>query len=154
MDDHSSNRHALYYRKITRIDSNEICLDADMIRLLIAIDASKHIDEVATEVGMDGVTMQATLHKLLDLKLIEPVRKAGDAVGARFVNQLKNRLARAVGPMAEILIEDSAADMGRPLAELSKRQAAELISSLAVEIPDQENRIQFTKSMLDIIKPQ
>ena len=154
MVDHSSNRRDLYYRKITRIDSNEICLDADMIRLLIAIDKSKHIDELATEVGMDDPTMQATLRKLMDLKLIEPVRKTGDAVGARFVNQLKNQLARAVGPMAEILIEDLAADMGGPLAELSRSQAAELISSLAVEIPDQETRVQFTRSMLDIIKSQ
>ena len=154
MDDHSSDRHALYYRKITRIDSNEICLDADMIRLLIAIDENKQIGELATEVGMDNATLQATLHKLLDLKLIEPVQKTGDAVGGPFVKRLKNQLARAVGPMAEILIEDLAADLEVPLSELSWSQAAELISSLAVEIPDEKTRVQFTKSMLELIKSQ
>ena len=154
MDDHSIDQNPLYYRKITRIDSNEICLDADMIRLLIAIDDDKQIGEIATEVGMDESTLQATIEKLLELKLIEPVKKGGAYLGGDFVQSLTTHLAHAVGPMAEILIDDVAAEMGAPLAELSRSQAAELVSSLAVEIPDEDVRIQFTKSMLELIKSQ
>ena len=154
MDTQSPDQQALYYRKITRIDSNEICLDADMIRLLIAIDEDKVIAEIASEVGMDDFTLDATLGKLLELKLIEPVKKGGSYLGGGFVQSLTNHLARAVGPMAEILIDDVAADMGTPLAELSRSQAAELVSALAVEIPDEDVRIQFTKSMLELIKSQ
>lgn len=154
MNDRSSDQHTLYYRKITRIDSNEICLDADMIRLLIAIDDSKQIGQIAAEVGMHDATLQATIHKLLELKLIEPVQKSGKAIGGSFVKSLKSHLARAVGPMAEILLDDVVADMRIPLAEISKDRAAELISALAVEIPDEETRVQFTKSMLNLIKSQ
>lgn len=154
MDDNPSDQHSLYYRKMTRIDSNEICLDADMIRLLIAIEETKQIAEIAAEVGMDDFTVQATLGKLLDLKLIEPVKKDGSHLGGGFVKALTNHLARAVGPMAEILIDDVAEEMGTPLAELSRGQAAELVSALAVEIPEEDTRIQFTKSMLELIRSQ
>lgn len=154
MDDHPLGQHHSYYRKITRIDSNEICLDADMIRLLIAIDETRQIEEIAVEVGMDDFTVQTTLGKLLELKLIEPVKKAGSYLGDDFVQSLTNHLAHAVGPMAEILIDDVAAEMGMPVAELSRSQAAELVSTLAVEIPEEENRIQFTKAMLELIKSQ
>jgi hypothetical protein len=36
-----------YYRKVIRKDHNEISLDADMIRLLIAIDENKSLYQIA-----------------------------------------------------------------------------------------------------------
>jgi hypothetical protein len=38
------------------------------------------------------------------------------------------------------------------MSRIPKDQAAELISNLAVEIPDEGNRVQFQKSMIDLIK--
>jgi hypothetical protein len=40
--DHLEN----YYRKVIRKDNNEISLDADMIRLLIAIDENKSLYQI------------------------------------------------------------------------------------------------------------
>jgi hypothetical protein len=37
-----------YYRKVIRKDNNEISLDADMIRLLIAIDENKSLYQIGT----------------------------------------------------------------------------------------------------------
>jgi hypothetical protein len=36
-----------YYRKVIRKDNNEISLDADMIRLLIAIDENKSLYQIS-----------------------------------------------------------------------------------------------------------
>lgn len=144
----------MHFRKVTRMDSEEICLDADMIRLLISIDESKKLEQVADEVGMDPATLNSTLSKLMELNLIEPVRKEVPYLAKKFLDALKTVLSRAVGPMAEFLINDVADDMGLSLEKIPKSQAAELISALSLEIPDDGGRMQFKKAMLELIKKQ
>ena len=144
----------MHFRKVTRLDSSEICLDADMIRVLIAIDETKSIATVAKEVSMDAATLKATLSKLLELRLIEPVKKEGTYLDEGFLQALKGYLSRAVGPMAEIIIEDVAADMNLSSRQIPQGQAAEFIGSLAMEIPDEESSVQFKKAMLELIKKQ
>jgi len=143
-----------YFRKVNQMDSEEISLDADMIRLLIAIDENKDMSKIANEVGMDITTLNATLAKLLKLKLIEPVKKDVPFLHKKFLEALQVNLSKAIGPMAEFLIEDVAADMQFSVSEIPKDQAPELISNLAVEIPDEESRIQFEKSMIELIRKE
>jgi DNA-binding MarR family transcriptional regulator len=140
------------YRKVTRLDSTEVCLDADMIRLLIAIDDRKPLEQIAAEVGMASSTLTATVSKLLELNLIEAVQKNRQFLDDRFITKLKLNLSRAVGPMAEILIEDVVEDLNLTVNEIPKSQVAELISALAFEIPDEDSRIQFKKEMLKVLK--
>ena len=64
-----------YYRKVIRKDHNEISLDADMIRLLIAIDENKSLYQIADEVEMEDAILNKNLSKLLEQRLIEPVKK-------------------------------------------------------------------------------
>ena len=150
----SPEQSKMRFRKVTRMDSEEICLDADMIRLLISIDESKKLEQVAGEVGMDSATLNSTLSKLLELNLIEPVQKEVPYLNKRFLDALKTVLSRAVGPMAEFLINDVADDMGLSLEKIPKSQAAELISALSLEIPDGSGKMQFKKAMLELIKKQ
>ena len=148
MENYAAGKGKVFFRKITRMDSNEICLDADMIRLLIAIDEKKEMAQIAREVGMNAATLNATISKLLELNLIEPVQKDIEYLGDEFLDSLRMNLSRIIGPMAEILIEDAAKDMNVSLREIPKPQAAELISTISLEIPDDQSRIQFKKLML------
>jgi hypothetical protein len=152
MEKSTAGKGKTYFRKITRMDSSEVRLDADMIRLLIAIDEKKELAQIAGEVGMDPDTLKATLSKLLELKLIEPVQKDASYLSEEFLDALKINLSRIIGPMAEILIEDAAGELNLSLHEIPKEQAAELISSISLEIPDDQSRIQFKKLMLNELK--
>jgi hypothetical protein len=152
MEKSTAGKGKTYFRKITRMDSSEVRLDADMIRLLIAIDEKKELAQIAGEVGMDPGTLKATLSKLLELKLIEPVQKDASYLSEEFLDALKINLSRIIGPMAEILIEDAAGELNLSLHEIPKEQAAELISSISLEIPDDQSRIQFKKLMLNELK--
>jgi hypothetical protein len=142
----------VFFRKVERLDSEEICLDADMIRLLIAIDETKDMVQTAKEVGMDLTTLNQTLKKLVELRLIEPIKRDSPHLNKRFFMALRINLSKAVGPMAEILIEDVMAELAMKPSAIPKNQAAELISTLSLEVPDEEARIQFKKEMLEIIK--
>ena len=56
-----SDQVDLYFRKVIRKDSDEISLDADMIRLLIAIDENKSLYQIAEEVDMQTPTLKSCL---------------------------------------------------------------------------------------------
>ena len=145
--DHLEN----YYRKVIRKDNNEISLDADMIRLLIAIDENKSLYQIADEVEMEDATLTKNLSKLLEQGLIEPVKKDLPVLDKIFLQALKINLSKTIGPMAEILIEDVVSDMELMAPEIPVHQAAELITALSHEIPDEIKRIEFKKSMMDIL---
>lgn len=49
-------------------------------------------------------------------------------------------------------MEDALTDMKLSSREIPKNQAAELIGVLAMEIPDDETRLQFKKAMLELMK--
>jgi predicted transcriptional regulator len=141
----------LFFRKIIRKDSDEISLDADMIRLLIAIDENKSLHQIAEEVEMETTTLKKTLSKLLNQRLIEPVKKDIPYLDRVFLEALRINLSKVIGPMAEILIEDVVAEMELKTSEIPVNQAAELINNLSLEIPDEKDRIEFKKSMLNIL---
>jgi hypothetical protein len=146
-----ANQPDIYYRKIIRKDNEEVSLDADMIRLLIAIDETKSLFQLAEEVGMGNSAFKKTLSRLLDQGLIEPIRKDVPVLNETFMESLKISLSRAIGPIAEILIEDAAEDMQLTVSMIPVHQAAELITHLSLEIPDENTRIQFKKSMIAIL---
>jgi len=151
MDNGWTGRSDAYYRKVIRKDNDAVSLDADMIRLLIAIDENKNLYQIAEEVDMGTATFKKALYRLLDQGLIEPVQKDIPVLDQSFIQTLRINLSRAIGPMAEILIEDMAAEMEIDPAAIPVNQAAELIAHLSLEVPDEENQIQFKKSMLAIL---
>ena len=151
MDIGMTGRQDNYYRKVIRKDSDQISLDADMIRLLIAIDENKSLYQIAEEVEMEPATLKKNLSKLLDQGLIEPVRKELPVLDKIFLQALKINLSKAIGPMAEILIEEVVSEMELTNPDIPVHQAAELIAVLSHEIPDETKRIEFKKSMMDIL---
>ena len=151
MDIGMTGRQDNYYRKVIRKDSDQISLDADMIRLLIAIDENKSLYQIAEEVEMEPTALRKNLSKLLDQGLIEPVRKELPVLDRIFLQALKINLSKAIGPMAEILIEEVVSEMELTNPDIPVHQAAELIAVLSHEIPDEGKRIEFKKSMMDIL---
>ena len=151
MDMGSTGHPENYYRKIIRKDHDKISLDADMIRLLIAIDENKSLYQIADEVEMEASTLKKNISKLLAQGLIEPVKKDLPVLDKIFRQALKINLSMAIGPMAAILIEEVVSEMELTAPEITLHQAAELIAILSHEIPDEKKRIEFKKSMMDIL---
>jgi len=151
MDSGWTDRSDVYYRKVIRKNNDAVSLDADMIRLLIAVDENKNLYQIAEEVDMGSLAFKTALSKLLDQGLIEPVQKDIPVLDQTFIETLRLHLSRAIGPMAEILIEDIAIEMEVDPAAIPVSQAAELIAQLSLEIPDEKNQMQFKKAMLAIL---
>jgi predicted transcriptional regulator len=151
MDIGWTGRFDIYFRKVIRTDNEKVSLDADMMRLLIAIDESKSLNQIADEVDMDNTRFRQSLSKLLEQGLIEPVQKGIPVLDESFLELLRINLSKAIGPMAEILIADVMEEMDLDSAGIPVNHAAELITQLSLEVPDAEIQIQFKKSMLAIL---
>ena len=142
----------MFFRKVALPDGDKISLNADMIRLLMVIDEDKDLLQISNEADMDISMLNQILSKLLKLKLIELVEKRGQFLSKKFLADLRLNLSQAIGPMAQILIEDTVAEMELKMFEIPGHQAAELISNIAQEIPEDNNQIEFKKTMIEIMK--
>jgi predicted transcriptional regulator len=151
MDFISKSAAGLYFRKRIRKDLEPVSLDADMIRLLLAIDERKSLYQIAAEVEMDAAAFKKNLKKLLEQGLIEAVQRRAARVDQRFLPTLRMNLARVIGPMADIVVDDCMAELKLDAAAIALEQAAELINRVALEIPNEDGRIRFKKSMIAIL---
>ncbi len=64
-----------YFKKTIRNDIEKITLDAEMIRLFMAIDENKNISQVARVAEIDLSRVRDILGKLLKLELVVQVTK-------------------------------------------------------------------------------
>jgi DNA-binding transcriptional MocR family regulator len=151
MDFTSNKAAALYFRKKIRKDLQTVSLNADMIRLLLAVDERKSLYQIAAELEMDAATIKTNLKRLLEQGLIESISKASGLMENSFLPAVRMNLARVIGPMADIVVEDSVAELNLDAAGIQLEQAAELINRLALEIPDEDDRIRFKKSMIPVL---
>ena len=141
----------IYFKKTIRKNMEEITLDAEMIRLLIAIDENKNISQVARAAEMNLSQVRDVLTKLLKLELVVPVKKDVTYLEQSFINFLKTKLSESVGPMGEILIEDILDEMGLQIDRIPVNAAPDFVRNIAREIPQEENRTLFEDVILSRI---
>ncbi|MBW2657915.1 MAG: hypothetical protein JRC59_09570 [Deltaproteobacteria bacterium] len=132
-----------YSKKTIRNDIEKVTLDAEMIRLLMAIDENKNISQVAREAKMNLSRVRDILGKLLKLELVVQVTKKIIYIDRSFIIFLKTKLSEAVGPMGEILIEDILDEMGLQIDRIPVDAAPDFVRNIAREIPQEENRTLF-----------
>jgi len=132
-----------YFKKTIPNDIEKVTLDADMIRLLTAIDENKNISQVARAAEMNLSRVRDVLGKLLKLELVVQVAKEVIYLDRVFIEFLKTKLSEAVGPMGEILIEDIMDEMGLQIDRIPVDAASDFIRNIAREIPQEENRTLF-----------
>jgi hypothetical protein len=100
---------------------------------------------------MDAAAFKKNLKKLLEQGLIETVQKAAALVDKNFLPSLRMNLARLIGPIADIVVDDGIAELQLDAAAIPMEQAAGLINRVALDIPEEDGRIRFKKSMIAIL---
>lgn len=141
----------MFFRRKLGKEQGEISMDAEMIRLLFALDENKPMGQIAKEIGMDLGKVHDILLKLIRFDLVETVGSGVAFLSAAFMAQVKKELIKAIGPIGEFLIEDVAEDMGLPLDQIPIHKAPELISELAQEIPEEESRLMFKRAVISML---
>jgi predicted regulator of amino acid metabolism with ACT domain len=152
MDISSGDISAMVFRRVVREDAAEHSFDAQMLTLFMDLDGKKSLAVIAKKTGLKMSSLREAVNKLLKMKLIEPVAEAISAVDADFMDTLKRELSMAIGPLAQILIEDAVNDLGQSLTRFPIRRAPELVESLSREIQREDKRAVFKQNMIRKIK--
>jgi hypothetical protein len=142
----------LVFNRVMREDAGEITFDPKMLATFMELDGKKSLALVAKATGQNMSVLRESVAKLLRLNLIEPVHSGLSFLDRDFVERLMRELSLAVGPLAEIVVEDGARDLGYDLVRFPTQRAAELVELIGREIKREGKRILFVQNMIHIIK--
>jgi hypothetical protein len=153
MDSYSGDITKLVFRKVLRGDLGEVSLDGQTLTILMQLDGHKSLGQIAQATGMTMIQARACISKLLKLKLIVPAQSSvPEAPLQDFLAFLKRQLALAVGPIAEVLIDDAAEEMGVTIPTLPLARVPEMVEIIAGYIPREEKKLAFQSAMLGKIR--
>jgi len=142
----------MVFKRVKKNNLGEFSIDSQTLNVLMSIDGSKTVASLAQEKGLNIDTLRDMVTQLLGLKLIEPDAAAIPIIDSDFLTYLTQELSQAVGPIAQILIEDAVVDLGNDLNRIPAHRAAELVELLAREIQHNEKATLFKQNMISKIK--
>jgi hypothetical protein len=138
----------LVYRQVLRENAGDISIDGQLLGIFLQLDGKKELDAVARGAGLQLEELRAVISRLADLGLIEPVVSKGAFLDQDFLDYLTRQLAIAVGPIADVLVEDHISDAGFQFLQVPVSQAAVLVDALAREIQREEKMKVFKINMV------
>ncbi|MEA3232833.1 MAG: hypothetical protein U9Q05_13850 [Thermodesulfobacteriota bacterium] len=133
-------------------DQPEFALNIDMVRVLVSLDGKTSIKNIARDMKVPGEQLHGSVEKLIEMRLIEALESRSKVLDQDFFNSLSTTMARMVGPIAPILIDDAVADLGHERSIFPIQRVAELVDALSVEIQQKDKRLAFQKGMMQMLK--
>ncbi len=148
-------------RAVFRLSSRsmkEFSLRAEDWSVIQNLDGVQTVGEIGDITQLNELMASKVIVRLYDLGLVEYVGERQeddvqvDVVSDDIIHQTERELTRAIGPMAPIVLEDCAESLGFKLRQMPKDMMPSLAERLAEEIPDNERRVKFQESMLEIMQ--
>jgi len=138
------------FKKTNLASTSEITFDSDMLKLLMAVDDSKTIRQIAADVELTPSAFKESLIKLIKLKLIEQVETAIPVsyVGDAFLERTREVLVDLTGPLGEVLIEETAEQMGLDMTQIPRDRVGDFIHNIARQMPGEKQKNEFSTVML------
>ena len=152
MDVTSGDLSALVFRRVPAQNLGELSLDGQMLSVLMEVDGKRSVGAIAQKLGMNLGEIRQVITKLLEVKLIEAGEDALSILDTEFLEDLRTELSLAVGPIAEVLIEDAAGDLGYEPNRFPTHRAAELVDLLARQIRREDKMALFKQNMVNMIR--
>ncbi|MBF0396336.1 MAG: hypothetical protein HQK78_06160 [Desulfobacterales bacterium] len=152
MEDRSGDISGLVFKRVVKSDQGEVALSSQMLQVLMELDGKKNLGSVSKSLGVAMIDLRKIISKLYQNKLIIKVEASVAVLDKGFWDYLGENLSQAMGPIAEILIEDEIADMGLSKGKVPKSKAAEIVSLLARQIPREEKKVAFQQAMVKKLK--
>jgi hypothetical protein len=152
MDISSGDIFPLVFKRIAREGLGEFSLDSNMLSVLMELDGTQNLGQIVKKTNVNVGTMRKIMTRLLQLELVEPVEGAVSMLDDDFFGYLQIQLSLAIGPIAEVLIEDAVIDLGHQPTQFPSHRAAELVDLLAREIQREEKMVIFKQNMVNRIR--
>ena len=138
----------LVLKRSLQADIGEVSLDSRMLKVLMELDGKKKLGEIAQSLQMNMKDLRPVVQKLHQLKLCQPARESMPILERDFFDYLSAQLSRAMGPIADVVIEDEISEMKETSNRFPAHRAAELVDLLARQILREERKVAFQQAMV------
>jgi len=152
MDILSGEISLMIFERVVKHDIGDFSLDSQMLSVVTELDGKKNLEAIAKKTGLSMGVIREVISKLLKLELIEPIEDVSSEVDESFFAYLKEQLSLAIGPIAEIIIEEEIADLGYDPLKFPSKRAAELVDLVSREIQREDKKTTFKQNMIKKIK--
>ena len=152
MDLSSAGISTMIFKRLLRDDLGDFSLDQKMLTVFMELDGQKNLGAVARKAGLNMSSMREVISKLLQLKLIEKAEEKILFLDNDFIEYLYAQFSLAVGPIAQVLIEDEIQDLGFTVLQFPTQRVAELVDRLSREIRRDEKKSDFKRNMINKIR--
>jgi hypothetical protein len=147
-------------RLVRKAPGPTVTLDASDWEVVAHLDGSRTAAQLATALGVDDFETMRRLYrlKLVGLVEIEKAQQLAPAAralaGPQFFQALHAAVAAAVGPLAEIIIDDCLDAMGHTRQDFPRDAIARLAEAISNEITEPVKRVKFQQTILALLRAQ
>ena len=152
MDLSSAGISTMVFKRLLRDDLGDFSLDQKMLTVFMELDGQKNLGAVARRAGLNMSSMREVISKLLQLELIEKVEEKISFLDNDFIEFLLGQFSLAVGPIAQVLVEDEIQDLGFTVSQFPAQRVAELVDRLSREIRRDNKKSDFKRNMINKIR--
>lgn len=144
------------YRLSTTAPPGEVNLKPESWRILTLVNGERTIAEIAQTLGMDVATAAQLALSLYHAGVLEVAQGtatiARASVDGSFFDEVTRQLAAAMGPLAEIVIDEEIENLGESRKQFPWDRIPDLVEKVSQAIPDEAKRIKFQQVMLEAIR--
>jgi len=152
----AANLSRVVFKLSGRELSSDVTLTPQAWRVLAQCDGVRSVTEIAKSLGVDEPTVAQAAETLYRCGILQVA--AGSAgppratVSGVFFDHVTNELARAIGPLAALTLEDEVTALGEARESFPRDRIAELVERLGHTIREDARRLRFQQVMLEAIR--
>ena len=143
----SGDISSMVFRRVIDDHLNDVSLDGRLLSILLDMDGKRNLDAIAKSLQLNLSDLKTAVSRLIALNLIERVKDESAVLDNEFIHFLTLQLAKAIGPISQVLIEDTIHTAGYSLKRFPADRAGDLVNTLALDIQRTEKRLQFKNDL-------
>jgi hypothetical protein len=137
----------IVFKRVIDADYSRIVSKIKLVNVFLSIDGQRSVKTVASEDNYEIDELIPMVEQLIDLGLVMIAHENSKSVDPGFFDFLSDVLAKELGPMGEIILEDTLGNLGFKKGIFPKDSLQELIDRLSLEIGDTRKADIFKKTM-------
>lgn len=146
----------IVYRLSSKAPPGEVNLKPEAWRVLTQVNGARSLAEIAQAIGMAPEAVNVIAGNLYQAGVLEVasgnVAPTRTTVGGAFFEQIGRELARAIGPLAQIILDEEMDKLGETRTEFPVDRIPDLVERVSEAIDDDTKRITFQQVMLEAIR--
>ena len=152
----AGNLSKVIFRLSSKELTGEVTLTPAAWRVMVQFDGARTVAEIARGLRMEEAEVAQIADTLFRSGVVQTAPGSAPpprpAVNGAFLDQLATELARAIGPLAALTLEDEIAAMDEIREAFPRERVPELVERLGQAIPDDPRRLKFQQVMLGTIR--